>query len=114
MLSLGNGDFQGKGWTLLYLHIASAGRVVAGTQLNAGDRIGHPACEGGEADTSHLHFARMYNGQWIGAEILPLTLSGWTIMPAEQAYDGTMSRGTEMREACNCRDDPKNGIVALP
>jgi LysM repeat protein len=114
MLSLSNGDFQGKGWTLLYLHVAPAGRVTAGMQLNAGDHIGHPSCEGGEADVSHLHFARLFNGQWMGAETVPLILSGWTIAPADQAYDGTMARGAETREACNCRDDPKNGIVATP
>lgn len=112
IISLDGGDFQGKGWALLYLHIAPAGRVAVGMQINAGDRIGHPSCEGGEADASHLHLARLYNGQWIGAETLPFVLSGWRIVPAEQAYDGWMLRGTESREACNCRDDPKNGIVA--
>ena len=114
MVSLNGGDFQGKGWTLMYLHVAASGRIAAGTPVNTGDHIGHASCEGGEADVSHLHFARLYNGQWIGAEMLPLIVSGWTITPADQAYDGTMTRGAESREACNCRDDSKNGIVADP
>lgn len=114
IVSLGNGDFQGKGWALLYLHVATAGRVAVGTQVNAGDHIGHPSCEGGEAEVSHLHFARLYNGQWIGAEMLPMALTGWVVVPAEQAYDGNLTRGAEAREACNCRDDPMNGIVADP
>lgn len=112
MLSLSHNDFQGQGWVLLYLHIAPTGRVAVGSIVNAGDRIGHPSCEGGEADASHLHFARLYNGQWIGAEMLPFVLSGWTILPAEQAYDGGMTRGGEWREACNCRDDARNAILA--
>ncbi len=112
MVSLSNSDFQGSGWALLYMHIATAGRVSAGTTLNVGDRIGHPSCEGGDAEASHVHFARLYNGQWIGAEALPMVLSGWTIETRDQAYEGTMKRGAETREACNCREDPKNGIVA--
>lgn len=112
IVSLNNGDFQGNGWTLLYLHMASAGRVNVGARVNTGDRIGHPSCEGGNADASHLHFARLYNGQWMGAESLPLVLSGWTITPLDQDYEGKMTRGAETREACNCRDDAKNGIVA--
>lgn len=112
MVSLSNDDFQGKGWVLLYLHIATTGRAAVGAQLNVGDRIGHPSCEGGESEASHLHFARLYNGQWIGAEMLPLVLSGWTIVPAEQAYDGKMTRGAEWREAWNGRDESRNAIVA--
>ncbi len=112
MESLSNSDFQGSGWTLMYMHMATAGRVNAGTQVNIGDRIGHPSCEGGDAEASHVHFARLYNGQWIGAETLPMVLSGWTINALDQAYEGTMSRGAQSRQACNCRDDAQDGIVA--
>lgn len=112
VLSLSNDDFPGKGWTLMYLHIANVGRVSVGTLVNAGDRIGHPSCEGGVADSTHIHFARLYNGQWIDTQILPMVLSGWTVIPLDQEYNGKMLRGAETREACNCRDDVKNGIVA--
>ncbi len=112
MVSLSNSDFQGSGWTLMYMHMASAGRVAAGAPVNIGEHIGHPSCEGGDAEASHVHFARLYNGQWIGAEALPMLLSGWSITALDQAYEGTMSRGAETRDACNCRDDVKNGIVA--
>lgn len=111
MVSLSDSNFQGSGWTLLYMHIATAGRVNAGAQVNIGDRIGHPSCEGGDAEASHVHFARLYNGQWIGAESLPMVLSGWTITPLDQAYEGKMARGAESRDACNCRDNAKNGIT---
>lgn len=112
MVSLSNNNFQGSGWTLLYMHIANIGRVNVGVQLNAGDRIGRPSCEGGNADASHVHFARLYNGQWIATDTAPFVLSGWTVTPLEQEYAGKLSRGSESREACNCRDDAKNGIVA--
>lgn len=112
VVSLSNDDFPGKGWALMYLHVAPAGRVSVGTQVNAGDRIGHPSCEGGIAEATHIHFARLYNGQWMDAQQLPFVLSGWTILPADQEYEGKMTRGAEMREACNCRDDASNGIVA--
>jgi LasA protease len=112
MVSLSNGDFQGSGWTLMYMHMATAGRVNAGAQVTIGDRIGHPSCEGGDAEASHVHFARLYNGQWIGAETLPMVLSGWTINALDQAYEGTMARGGQSRQACNCRDDAQDGIVA--
>ncbi len=112
IVSLSDSNFQGSGWTLLYMHMAANGRVAEGTQVNTGDHIGHPSCEGGDAQASHVHFARMYNGQWIGADDVPMVLSGWTVSPLDQQYDGTMARGAESREACNCRDDAKNGIVA--
>jgi LasA protease len=111
ILSLSGNDFPGTGWTLMYLHMATAGRVAAGTQVNVGDHIGHPSCEGGIADSSHLHFARLYNGQWIGAEMMPMVLSGWTIVPTDSEYEGTMVRASDSREACNCRDDVKNGVI---
>ena len=112
MQSLSNSDFQGSGWTLMYMHMATAGRVAAGTPVNIGDRIGHPSCEGGDAEASHVHFGRLYNGEWIGAEMLPMVLSGWTVNAADQAYEGTMTRGAESRTACNCRDDALDGVTA--
>ncbi|MBI3914691.1 MAG: LysM peptidoglycan-binding domain-containing protein [Chloroflexi bacterium] len=110
--TLNGNNFQGKGWALLYLHLAAAGRVGPGVVLNSGDKIGHPSCEGGNADASHLHFARLYNGQWIEPNAIPFVLSGWSIASADQEYDGQITRGAESREACNCREDAKNGIVA--
>ena len=112
MLSLSNNNFQGSGWALLYMHIASAGRAAVGLQLNAGDRIGHPSCEGGDADATHLHLARLYNGQWIDANTVPFILSGWQVTESSQQYEGKMVRGAESREALNGRDTSKNAIVA--
>ena len=96
----------------MYMHMATAGRVAAGTPVNIGDRIGHPSCEGGDAEASHVHFGRLYNGEWIGAEMLPMVLSGWTVNATDQAYEGTLTRGAESRTACNCRDDALDGVTA--
>jgi hypothetical protein len=110
--SLTNSRFQGDGWSLMYMHMAPSGRVEVGTELNIGDHVGHPSCEGGDAEASHIHFARLYNGQWIGPDSVPMVMSGWTVSQLDKQYDGTMARGTESRDACNCRDDAKNGITA--
>ncbi len=112
ILSLANENFQGKGWALLYMHIATNGRATVASQLNTGDHIGHPSCEGGPSNASHLHLARMYNGQWIDAVSIPYILSGWQIVPAEQEYDGNMVRGSESREALDSRNEYKNAVVA--
>jgi len=41
----------------------------------------------------HVHLARKYNGEWIAATgPFPLVLSGWQIVPGEQAYVGTLER----------------------
>lgn len=86
--------FVGSGWALLYMHISSNGRVPAGTRLATGDPVGHPSCEGGFSDASHLHIARRYNGVWIAAEHLrwPLVLGGWTAGNGSAEYEGTLSR----------------------
>lgn len=93
--------FVGSGWTLLYMHIGSDGRVAAGTKLALGDPVGHPSCEGGYSDASHLHIARRYNGVWIAAEHSrwPLVLGGWTSGNGTAEYEGTLNRGDTVKVA---------------
>jgi murein DD-endopeptidase MepM/ murein hydrolase activator NlpD len=92
-----DGDgFEQTGWALVYLHIATTDRVVKGTYVQAGDRIGHASCEGGQATGTHLHFARKYNGEWVAADgPIPLVLSGWTVVQGARPYEGTMVKGSE-------------------
>ncbi|MBI4674844.1 MAG: LysM peptidoglycan-binding domain-containing protein [Chloroflexi bacterium] len=109
-----DGDgFQGTGWALLYMHLADEERVAVGAKLKANDPIGHPSCQGGAAETSHVHFARLYNGQWIpaGDTKIPLVLSGWTFSADSQEYDGAMTRGDQKRTAENQRIEEQNGIT---
>jgi len=101
----GDGHEQ-TGWVVLYMHIDSVDRVAPGTVLRAGDRIGHPSCEGGVSNGTHVHLARRYNGEWIAADgALPFRLDGWVSAGLGEEYDGTMTRADVRLEACGCRND---------
>jgi murein DD-endopeptidase MepM/ murein hydrolase activator NlpD len=97
LVDLDDDGFLGSGWVLAYLHMATEGRVAAGTWLEAGDRVGLPSCEGGVADGAHVHFARRYNGHWLPAAggPAPLDLSGWTFLSLGDEYDGSMSHPSQ-------------------
>jgi hypothetical protein len=114
VVDLDGDGFEQSGWVLLYLHIYAQDRVEEGTWLEQGQRIGHPSCEGGAAEATHLHFARRYNGEWIpaGSGACPLVLSGWTARDGAMPYDGTMTRGSEERVARESWDDDVNGLVS--
>ena len=101
-----DGDgYEQTGWTVLYMHVATDGRVETGQMVQAGDRIGHPSCEGGYATATHLHLARRYNGQWIHASgALPFVLDGWVSTSSGVLYDGVLQRDGISVEACECRD----------
>jgi LasA protease len=58
-----------------------------------GDRIGHPSCEGGVSNGTHVHLARRYNGEWIAADgQIPFTLEGWVSQGEGIEYDGLLVR----------------------
>lgn len=111
LLDLDDDHFFGTGWVMVYLHLATAGRVAVGTALDTGEQIGHPSCEGGVSNATHLHFARRYNGVWIAAAHprWPLVLDGWQAASTGVAYDGTLTRGDQVRTACECWE-PLNAI----
>lgn len=93
LLDLDGDGIEQTGWTLLYMHVESRDRVKAGTYVKVGDRIGHPSCEGGVSNGTHLHLARRYNGEWISADTdLPFNLEGWISSGGGAEYDGTLSR----------------------
>ena len=98
-------DSDGKeqtGWTLLYMHIESRDRVQEGTYLKAGERIGHPSCEGGVSDGTHVHIARRYNGEWIPVDRdLPFRMDGWVSSGTGDYYDGFLHKGDILIEAYN-------------
>ncbi len=96
----------GTGWVIVYWHIDRLDRVEVGTALRTGDRIGHPSCEGGFSNGTHLHIARRYNGRWISADgAMPFVLDDWVVEGAGVEYDGWLRRGDEVKEACICAED---------
>jgi LasA protease len=97
VLDLDGDGFEQTGWVVLYLHVATKDRITAGTWVNEGDHIGHPSCEGGKAYGTHLHIARKYNGEWVGAGgALPFVLSGWTTHQGERSTLGTLTKGDKI------------------
>jgi murein DD-endopeptidase MepM/ murein hydrolase activator NlpD len=97
---LDNDGYEQTGWTVLYMHIESRDRVQPNTYVYAGDRIGHPSCEGGVSNATHLHLARRYNGEWIPADGgLPFILDGWVSSGDGILYNGFLTRGTTVLEA---------------
>jgi murein DD-endopeptidase MepM/ murein hydrolase activator NlpD len=98
------------GWTVLYMHIETRGRVEPGTNLRAGERVGHPSCEGGVSTGTHVHLARRYNGEWIPADqSLPFMLDGWASVGWGNEYDGHLERNGQSVEAWEGRK-PENAI----
>ena len=90
-------DNEHSGWVLLYLHIASDGRLVeAGDEVEAGDKLGHPSCEGGISTGTHVHVARKDNGEWVTADgPIPFVLNGWRVHNGAAAYKGSLSKPGE-------------------
>ena len=99
----GDGHDQ-TGWSVLYMHIDTNGRVPVGKMVKAGERIGHPSCEGGVSTGTHVHLARRYNGEWIAADgSLPFNLDGWISSGNGIEYDGWLSKDGQAIEAWNGR-----------
>jgi len=97
---LDNDGYEQTGWNVLYMHIASQDRVQPNTYVYAGQAIGHPSCEGGVSNATHLHLARKYNGEWIPADgNLPFNLDGWVSSGNGTEYDGFLTRSTTILSA---------------
>lgn len=95
----GDGDDR-TGWVLFFFHIATVNRIAAGTIVETGDRLGHPSCEGGIATGTHVHVARLYNGEWLpAAGPLAFNLGGWVAGYGAVPYEGTLSRGSRVVRA---------------
>ncbi|HEX5838931.1 MAG TPA: LysM peptidoglycan-binding domain-containing protein [Anaerolineales bacterium] len=97
---LDNDGYEQTGWTILYMHIDTYERVEAGTYVYAGQAIGHPSCEGGVSNATHLHLARRYNGEWIPADgNIPFIMDGWVSSGNGVEYDGFLTKGATVIEA---------------
>jgi len=104
VIDLDSDGLEQTGWTLLYMHVESRDRIKTGTSVKAGDRIGHPSCEGGVSNGTHLHLARRYNGEWISADgNLPFNLEGWISSGQGVEYDGTLTKNGQVVTAWDGR-----------
>lgn len=93
ILDLDGDGLEQTGWVVLYMHIESRDRVTVGTNVKAGDRIGHSSCEGGVSTGTHFHIARRYNGEWIpAAGDMPFNFEGWVAESDGVEYNGRLSR----------------------
>jgi murein DD-endopeptidase MepM/ murein hydrolase activator NlpD len=101
-----NDGIEQTGWTILYMHIESRDRINPGTYVRAGERIGHPSCEGGVSSGTHVHLARRYNGEWIPTDQdQPFVLDGWVSVGLGNVYDGYLQRDGQSVEAWEGRSD---------
>jgi LasA protease len=100
----GDGD-ERTGWIVFYFHIDTKDRVPQGKVLQTGDQIGHPSCEGGRTTGTHVHIARIYNGEWILADwAVPFDLEGWVAHNGSTEYGGSLTKEGSTIVACTCAD----------
>jgi len=105
VLDLDSDGDERTGWIIFYLHVGTEARVAVGAQLETGDPLGHPSCEGGKSTGTHIHLARKYNGEWIPAEgPLAFNLEGWIASNGAAPYLGTLTHFSRTVTACVCSD----------
>ncbi|MDF1499556.1 MAG: LysM peptidoglycan-binding domain-containing protein [Anaerolineales bacterium] len=110
----GDGDAR-TGWVLFFFHVATQGRVPAGRSVARGDLLGHPSCEGGRATGTHIHVARLYNGEWIPAGgTIPFVLDGWMTAYGDAPYEGTLTKGSKIVPASPSSRAENQIIYTLP
>ena len=100
VVDLDGDHYAGTGWAIIYMHLEDRDRIQAGTEVKAGDQLGHPGCVGGFTNGTHVHVARTYNGRWISADgSLPFALGGWVSEGAGYEYNGWLIRGSVSKTA---------------
>lgn len=111
VVDLDGDGYAGTGWAITYMHLESRDRIPVGAFVQTGDRLGHPSCEGGFSNGTHVHVARTYNGRWVSADgLIPFVMGGWVSQGLGREYDGLLVRGGVSKEACECREE----INAIP
>ena len=103
VLDLDKDGDERTGWVVFYLHVSETGKAPLGRTLKAGDPVGHPSCEGGNATGTHVHIARKYNGEWVPADsALPFNMEGWIVQKGSEEYLGTLVKYGNVVTACTC------------
>lgn len=100
----GDGN-ERTGWVIFYMHLATGSRPAVGQEMHAGDSMGYPSSEGGEATGTHVHVARKYNGEWMPADgAVPFDMDGWIAHVGSAPYLGTLTQNGLTVKACTCSD----------
>jgi murein DD-endopeptidase MepM/ murein hydrolase activator NlpD len=103
MLDLDKDGDERTGWVIFYLHIEGRDLIEAGTEVAAGDPLGHPSCDGGNSTGTHIHLARKFNGEWVLADsAVPFTLENWVVKAGDNPYQGILERFNKVVNACDC------------
>ncbi len=106
VLDVDGDGYAGTGWAIIYMHLETRDRIAAGTAVKIGDRLGHPSCEGGFSNGTHVHISRTYNGRWVAADgDIPFQLGEWISEGLGSEYDGYLINGDTVKEACECREE---------
>jgi LasA protease len=112
VLDLDGDGYAGSGWAITYMHLDNRDRIEEGARVSVGDRLGHPGCEGGVTNGTHLHLARTYNGRWISADgTIPFDLDVWVSGGEGYEYNGWLERDGVTKTADIYRTDD-NAITA--
>jgi LasA protease len=112
VLDLDGDSYAGSGWAITYMHLDNRDRIDEGTRVSVGERLGHPGCEGGVTNGTHLHLARTYNGRWISADgSIPFNLDGWVSGGQGYEYNGWLEKNGVIKTADVYRTED-NAITA--
>ncbi len=114
-VNLGGDPYEGRGWVHVYAHLSPVDRAPVGARVAAGDRLGHPSCDGGLPTQTRVSFARKYHGEWVPADDprAPMVLGGWAALPGALPGEGSLIRsGAGVRTASPAKSAAVNGIVA--
>ena len=109
VLDLDEDGDEGSGWTILYLHISRHDALRVGQVVDVGNILGYASCLGGYTTATHLHIARLYNGEWIPADcnrcstefsVPQFVMSHWRVVGlGSQLYQGFLVHELDNRSA---------------
>lgn len=87
---------HGNKWSSEYFHIAKV--LVKSGQVEKGQALGYPSCDGGDAEGAHVHFTIRYDGKT--QSIIGASLEGWTVQSTNTKYEGCLQNNITGQKVC--------------